>query len=440
MKHSVWTDVTLPAFQKLYGDIKTDVLIIGGGMCGILCALFLKEAGIDYVLAEGNTIASGITKNTTAKITSQHALIYDKLIKSLGKEKAQLYLDANQGALREYERLCKDIDCDFETKNAYTYSLADREKIEKEVRAVNSLGARAYFADNLPLPFKTSGAICFPSQAQFHPLKFIKAVAKDLNIYEHTFIRDLTPTSAICDSGKITAKKIIVATHFPFLNKHGSYFLKLYQHRSYVSAFENAPDLSGMYIDENDKGLSFRNYQNLLLIGGGSHRTGKKGGAWAPAENFAKKYYPDAKVKYSWATQDCMSLDGVPYIGQYSANTPALYVATGFNKWGMTGSMVSAGILCDMVKEKDNDFAKVFSPERSILKPALFVNALESGVNLLTPSKKRCPHLGCALKWNSAEHSWDCPCHGSRFEKDGTLIDNPATGNVKTRQTAKREI
>lgn len=431
MKKSVWSaNVSLPEFNKLNEDKKTDVLIIGGGICGLLCAYFLKQSGINYILVEGNKIASGITKNTTAKITSQHGLIYSKLIRNFGKEKAQLYLSANQNALKEYENICQSIDCDFEQKPAYTYSLTDRARIEDEVTAVNALGFPASFAEKLELPFNTKGAVCFPMQAQFNPLKFLAQIAKDLNIYENTFIRDITPSAAICDSGKITAKKIIIATHFPFINKHGSYFLKLYQHRSYVSAFENAPSLGGMYVDENLKGLSFRTYNNLLLIDGGSHRTSKQGGNREEINEFAKKYYPNATLSYEWATQDCMSLDSVPYIGRYSKNTPSLYVASGFNKWGMTSSMVAAKLLCDMVQDKNNDFEKVFSPQRNILKPQLLANGFEATVNLLTPTPKRCPHLGCALKWNKTERTWDCPCHGSRFEENGKLIDNPATGDA----------
>lgn len=431
MHNSIWTlDTELPQFNELKGDKKTDVLIIGGGLCGILCAYFLKQKGIDYILVEGNKIASGITKNTTAKITSLHGLIYDKLINSISREKARMYLSANQDALKEYENLCENIDCNFEKKSAYTYSLTDRTKIEKEVNAVNSLGFGAEFKSDLELPFKTSGAIKFPNQAQFNPLKFIKRIVKDLNIFEKTFIRDITPGLAISDNGKISAKKIIITTHFPFINKHGSYFIKLYQHRSYVCAFENSQELNGMYVDEDIKGLSFRNYNNLLLIGGGGHRTGKYGGNWKEIKDLAKKYYPDSKIKYEWATQDCMSLDSIPYIGHYSKQTPDLYVATGFNKWGMTSSMISAKILCDMIQGIRNEFADVFSPQRNILKPQLLVNGFETTLNLLTPTIKRCPHLGCALKWNKYEHTWDCPCHGSRFEEDGKLIDNPATGDA----------
>ena len=205
----------------------------------------------------------------------------------------------------------------------------------------------------------------------------------------------------------------------------------MYQHRSYGIALEHAPRLEGMYVDEAQAGMSFRAYGGLLLVGGGDHRTGKKGGSWPELRDFARRHYPDAQERYHWAAQDCMTLDGVPYIGPYSAGTSNLYVATGFNKWGMTSSMVSAMLLRDMVQGKENPYAPVFSPSRTVLRPQLAVNAFEAAAGWLTPAARRCPHLGCGLKWNPYEHSWDCPCHGSRFAEDGKKLDNPATGDLK---------
>lgn len=428
--NSAWHEnISLPTFPKLEENISTDVLIIGGGISGILCAHFLQQAGVDYALVESRNICSGVTKNTTAKITAQHGLIYDKLLKTIGIEQAGLYLNANILALDKYRSLCQNIDCDFEEKDSYVYSINNYKKIEKEVLALKKLGINAEFKDTINLPFEIQGAVKFPNQAQFNPLKFVSDIAKNLNIYEDTHVREMAEHTAITNRGTITAKKIIAATHFPFINKHGSYFIKQYQHRSYVIALENGENIDGMYVDEAQKGMSFRNYNNLLLIGGGDHRTGKKGGNYSELESYAQKYYPNASEKYRWATQDCMTLDGIPYIGQYSKNTPDFYVSTGFNKWGITSSMVSAMILSDIVLGKDNDYAKVFSPSRSILKPQLFANLFEATIGMLTPTTKRCPHMGCALRWNNVEHSWDCSCHGSRFDNDGTVLDNPANNN-----------
>ena len=429
---SIWQEYChLPEFPQLKKDVRTDVLIIGGGIAGILTAYHLHRAGVKYILVEKGRICGCTTQNTTAKITYQHGLIYHKISESNSTEAAKMYLKANKSAFEKYAEMCKTIDCDFEIKDNFVYSTNNRKVLENEVNTLEKIGFKAELCENIPLPFDTVGAVKFKNQAQFNPLKFISAIAKGLNIYEFTFVKEMVGNTAITECAKIHADKVIVTTHFPFINKHGSYFLKLYQHRSYVIALEKAQNVEGMYVDENRSGLSFRNYGNFLLLGGGSHRTGKNGGNWSELRQFANRNYPDSKEKFCWATQDCMSLDGIPYIGQYSKNTPNLYVASGFNKWGMTGAMVSAMILSDMVMGRRNNFAEVFNPSRSILKPQLFINAVEATKNLLTISEKRCPHLGCALKWNNAEHSWDCPCHGSRFTKYGKLIDNPANGDLK---------
>ena len=431
---SIWMDCPLPRFDALDHDIRTDVLIIGGGMAGLLCAHELRARGIDCVVAEAREIASGITKNTTAKITSQHGLIYEKLTARFGTDTAGLYLQANEQAVSAYRKLCANIDCDFQEQDNFIYSTSDRDKLERELAALQAIGYPAEFAGALPLPFATVGAVKFPRQAQFHPLKFLAAIAPKLRIYENTPVRELVKTSAITDHGVITAQKVIVATHFPFLNKHGSFFLKLYQQRSYAIALEGVSVFPGMYLDEKENGLSLRSHNGALILGGGGHRTGKNGGGWRELERIAAELYPRAAITHRWATQDCMSLDGMPYIGRYSPLTENLFTATGFNKWGMTTSMAAAQLLADLVQGKDNPYADIFSPSRSMTHPQLGTNLLESAKNLLSLSPRRCPHLGCALKWNAQEHSWDCPCHGSRFTADGTLIDNPATGDLKKRK------
>ncbi len=430
--NSLWKkDIERPDFRSFSGTKKTDVLIVGGGAAGILCAYKMHGAGLDCTLLEADRICGKNTENTTAKITLLHGLMYSKLIKRVGKEKAELYLSAQKNAFDEYERLATAVNCDYEKKDSFVYSLSSREKIENEISALNCLGVKAEFSEASKLPFKSLGAVRVRGEAQFHPLKFLYNIAKDLPIYEHSKVIGLKPGRAITNHGEITYKKLVIATHFPILNKHGLYPLKLFQHRSYVIALDGVTPPPGMYVDESDTGLSLRSYGNLLLLGGGGHRTGKGGGCWQELEDFAEKHYPGANVVAKWAAQDCMTVDRVPYIGRYSKSTPDIFVATGFNKWGMTNSMVAADILSDLILGKSNPYATVFSPSRSMLYPQLLVNAFESVVGLITPTSPRCPHLGCALKYNSAEHSWDCPCHGSRFSESGELIDNPATDDKR---------
>ncbi len=432
MERSVWlNDIKLPEFEPAKGEVTTDVLIVGGGLCGLLCGYYLKQAGMDCAVVEADRIAAGVTGNTTAKITALHGLIYAELMKKYGFEVAEKYWRANQQAVIDFERMAVEADCDFQKQTAYTYSMQNRQEVEREFSVLQRLGANVEMKYKSPLPVPFAAAVGLREQGQFHPLKFIKHIIKDLKIYEHTRVTEFKPEYAIYDSGKIKATKIIVATHFPILNKHGLYFLKLYQHRSYVLALENAQMLDGMYVDAAQKGLSFRSYGDLLLLGGGGGRTGKKCGNWEELKKFQKQHYLGSKIIGQWATQDCMSLDKIPLIGQYSPNTPNLYIATGFNKWGMTSSMAAARILCDAVKGEKNDVADIFDPNRSIWKPQLFVNVFETLANFMYPTTKRCPHLGCALKWNKYEHSWDCPCHGSRFTADGKVLDNPANGDWK---------
>ena len=262
---SIWeTDISIKRFPQLTNDTETDVLVIGGGMAGVLTTFMLQKAGVEVMLCEAEVVANGTTKNTTAKLTSQHGLIYHKLIHEFGKKKAGLYLRANEEALSAYRQLCAGIDCDFEEKSNYIYTLDNDKKIEKELHALRLLGFPAERADDLPLPFPIAGAVRFPCQGQFHPLKFLSGIVKKLHIFEHTRTRELKLTNggitAVTSGGTVRAKRVIVATHFPFLNKHGAYFVKLYQHRSYVIALENAPALDGMYLDDDKKGLSFRNH------------------------------------------------------------------------------------------------------------------------------------------------------------------------------------
>ena len=463
---SVWVENTeIRKREPLPGDMKVPVAVIGAGLTGILTAYYLKQAGIRAVVLESDRIGSGQTKNTTAKITSQHQLVYDRMIRMFGRGMAGHYAAANEAAIGEYERLIleKGIDCDFVRCPACLYSRTGTEQLEREARAAESLGIKASFGTECELPFPVAGVTRFEGQARFHPLKFLAKMAEEVEVYEQTRVLRAEDKRVETDRGCVTAEHIVFAAHFPFVNVPGYYFARMYQERSYVVALKGAETPEGMYLGIDREGLSFRSQGDLLLLGGGSHRTGvnKRGrkdpgdgagsaetwgeGRYGMLFSRAREFYPECREAARWSAQDCMTLDGIPYIGRFSRRKPDWYVATGFGKWGMTTAMVSARLLTALISGKECPEADVFSPERRFTARAageLAVHGAHTVKGLskhLLPSGKgkvipNCPHMGCRLEWNPDEESYDCPCHGSRFDREGHLLDGPAQTDCKRRE------
>lgn len=475
---SVWQDeCNLSKGITLHKNLDTDVLIIGAGIAGILTGYMLKEEGINCTIIDSGKVCEGNTGRTTAKITLQHELIYNKLIKEYGEDKARQYAEANKRAIDKYREIVKEknIQCEFEEMPNYLYTVDNIEAIEREYEAELRLGIEAELLDNIELPVSVKKALRVNNQAQFNPLMFLKEIAKGLTIYENTRAVEIKDNIVTTDKYVISAKAIVVATHYPIMNFPGYYFMRMHQERSYVIALENAQQLNGMYIGVDEEGYSFRGYKNLLLLGGGSHRCGDNelGGKYDELRSVAQRLYPEAKEIYHWSAQDCMPSDDIPFIGQYSRETPNLYVATGFKKWGMTTAMVSAMIITDMIKGRKNEYAEIFSPRRFDISDSM-ENMIKDGIESVKgltaelfhiPDAElkdiknghggiieykgekvgvyrdiegkshivstRCPHLGCEVKWNPDELSWDCPCHGSRFDYKGNWIESPAQRGLK---------
>lgn len=470
---SIWTmGFEIEEQAPLNEDISVDVAVIGAGMAGILTAVRLQEKGLKVAVLEADRIAGGVTRGTTAKITSQHYVMYNNLIQTLGFEKAQQYAAANEKAVCEYRDWVgnRKIDCNFENRPAFAYSSDDVSQLMLEAEAAQRLNIDAEFASTTELPFPVVGAVRFNNQAQFHPLKFIAGVIGNLKIYEHTMVRKVDGHEITTDRAKVLAEKIVVATHYPFINVPGYYFIRQHQERSYVLALKNVPKIEGMYIEATGKGYSLRSYGEFLLLGGAGHRTGENsaGGCYNRLRKAAKEFFYNSEEVCCWSAQDCITTDGIPFIGNYSAFTPDLYVATGFKKWGMSNAMAASMILCDLITGVDNPYAAVFDPQRMNL--AASAKGLGEEIKQATkglsrrafkvPEEKladlapghggviefndeklgvykdengqaftvlaKCPHLGCQLEWNPDEKSWDCPCHGSRFDYKGNLLDNPA--------------
>ena len=285
---SLWSKTTdMPAYPPLRGELRADVAVIGGGMAGILIAYFLAKAGLHPVVLEAERIGSGQTKNTTAKITSQHGLLYARLVEQFGEELAQQYAHANQKALEHYRTLIAelDIDCAFTQCPAYLYSTLEEEPLVREAQAARRLGIEANFTRRTELPFSVRAAVRFDGQARFHPLHFLRVIASHLEIYEHTPVQSVEEHRLLTPHGVVMAETIVFACHYPFLNMPGYYFMRMHQERSYVLALENTAKMEGMYLGIDENGLSFRPDENVLLLGGGSHRTGENaaGGRYAPS-------------------------------------------------------------------------------------------------------------------------------------------------------------
>ena len=467
---SIWkSTVQFPERETLKGDTEVENLVIGGGMAGILIAFLLQRKGREVMVIEAKRVASGQTGNTTAKITAQHGLIYDKLIHKVSFGKALQYAQANVDAMEKYERLIAEegIECHLKHLPAFLYTTQEDmiSELRREAEAAKELGLEARFVKGsriTELPFSVQAAVRFADQMQFHPLEFMAPLAARLEIYENTKALKVRGHQVYTNQGVITAKNIIFATHYPFVNVPGFYFLRQHQERSYVLALRRRQGesksrgwgtadcpgdrrgectLTGMYYSVDKGGVSLRPYEDMILFGGGNHRTGKGvdvydggcGKGYAYLRELAKEYYPRMEECAAWAAQDCMPHDEVPFIGRYSAFRPYWYVATGFQKWGMTTSMIAAMEISHQITEGERLYGRTFAPQRMLFQAGIknfFVDAWESTKGLWKglwcEKEHRCSHLGCELQWNEEEQSFDCPCHGSRFSREGELLDNPA--------------
>lgn len=493
-----WMDSTPKTeYPSLEEDLKVDIAIIGGGITGIACAYLLGRKGVRTAIIEADRIAQGTTGHTTAKITSQHGLFYSKIKNQVSGELAQQYAHANEAAIATIEKIIAEhgIQCDFIPQASYVYTMDDKyiDQISGEANAASSLGIKASYLEEIPLPFQIKAAVRFDGQAQFHPRKFILPLANEIvtggsRIFEQSRIVNIEENGSytlITEKGKrITAEKVILASHYPCYNKNGMYFARIYPERSYVVAIKaKEPYPGGMYITAEEPGRSLRSQPSekgeLILIGGEHHKTGQGGDTsrhYEALADFANDIFTVEDIPYRWSTQDCMTLDDLPYTGHFTSKTPNMFIATGYGKWGMTNSIASAMILRDLIIHGKSPWQDVYNPSRQTA-TASAKNFIVENLNVagkliegkispipeeahIRPGEGKiieadgqrsgayrdeqgtlhvvdttCTHMGCELNWNSAEKSWDCPCHGSRFTYEGDIIEGPAVRPLKPRKS-----
>jgi glycine/D-amino acid oxidase-like deaminating enzyme/nitrite reductase/ring-hydroxylating ferredoxin subunit len=496
---SVWLATRPPQreFPELDEDVRADVAVIGGGIVGLTSAVLLQEAGLRVVLLEANRLGHGVSGHTTAKVTSQHGLIYARLRARFGADGARTYAAANQAGLEWIaDRVAADgIECDFRRRPAYAYvtSAARRHKADREAQAAEQAGLPAWLAETTPLPFDVEAAVRFDNQAEFHAGRYLAALADSLagaRIFERSHAVEVSSNgdrTVKTPGGRVTAGHVIVATHYPFLDRSLA-FARLTPQRSYAILCRVAGALpEGMFISGDSPTRSVRavplDGEERLLVGGEGHKTGTGGDTrvrYQRLEDFARRHWDVRSVDFRWSAQDNVTLDGVPYVGPVTPWDDRVLMATGFGKWGLTGGTAAALILADRVLGHENPWADLFDPSRlsQLASPRLVKENAEVGLRfvgdrLTKPGRRSlddlragegdivrhegerlaafrdedgtvtavspvCTHRGCQVAFNHAERSWDCPCHGSRFAVDGSVLQGPAVHRLEHRPLEER--
>ncbi len=476
-------------------DEKVDVCIIGGGLTGLTTAYYLSKSNLKVAILESNEICSGTSGSTTGKITSQHGLFYSYLIKSYGIDFAKKYFEANELAISNIEKITKDenIECDFVRQTSCVFCDKESEKKEfgEEMNALNRLKVNAIYKEKVDIPINNFGGIEFENQAMFNPVKYAYGLLDILEnngvrVYENSKVIKINKENGnyivYTNNHSVKCKYVVIATHFPIKDFPGMYFAKMYQDISYVIAVKSDKKYFGKYyINNSSPSISIRTItdygkDNITLIAGNGHRVGRninKVDSYKFLEDIAKKIFgSNFTVIDKWSTQDCISMDKIPYIGKFSSLMSNIYVATGFNKWGMALSNVASNIISDDILGKENKYKNLFTATRmDVIKnmkaysehmketvysiainkfkiPKEYLDDVKEGEGKIISYKNNkvgvykdedgkfnfikpiCTHLKCELQFNNIDKTWDCPCHGSRFTVDGEVINNPAVINL----------
>ncbi len=473
--NTFWNDnISKKDFPALKEDISCDALVVGGGLCGVLTAYKLNKSGLRVVLVEKETLGSGQSSLTTAKITLAHGEIFNTIRKNFGDEATKIYAKCGLDAIDDYRKIIKNerIDCDFKSQCAYLYSLYGERHVKTEYEAAVAAGVHCSIVYDTTLPFEIKAAIKFPSQAVFHPLKFIYELSRGLEIYENTNVLEFSAGKVVCENGTITAKNIIITTNYPSVGDLKLLLpLKLHRKMAHACAFSGTGDLGAMFIGI-DGGYNYRSHGDTLIVSGENHVSGEGvPGVYERIIQDTKKNFPEAELITSWSAEDSTAVDILPYIGKFRSGQVDLFTATGFRTWGMTMSMTAATLIRDIILGQDNPATELFSPSRFKFSsaeglggmvsrtakgiiasrfslPEEEVGKLGRGCGKIVMHMGRkvaayvdedgnvhtcepyCPHRKCELKWNSDDKTWDCPCHGSRFDYDGNLLTGPATKNI----------
>jgi glycine/D-amino acid oxidase-like deaminating enzyme/nitrite reductase/ring-hydroxylating ferredoxin subunit len=488
---SLWlADMPPTSHGRLRGEVESDVAVLGGGIAGLTTALLLKRDGARVVVLEGRRIGSGVTGCTTAKVTALQQTAYRQLIRRHGSDGATVYAEASSSGVEMLAGLAaeEEIDCDLERRAALTYAAEEGERstVESEFDAASASGLPVKLVEDAELPYRAHGAVRLDEQVQLHPVRYVQGLARAVDgAGSHVFERSAAlavdsgaPCRVRTDGGVVTAQQVVVATHYPLLDR-GLFFARLEPIRSYcIAALIPGAPPQGMSISAGKTTRSVRSYGEMLILGGEGHTTGAHAATperFRRLEQFAREHWDAGEITHRWSAQDPVSWDLLPVIGRYRPRASRLFVASGFHKWGFSSATFGARIIADLIAGRDNAWAARFDPSRiglrglpklaemnarvavdfvgDRLSPAIGHEASDlragdarvlrrglgkTGVfraddGTLHAVSLRCTHLGCLLRFNGAERTWDCPCHGSRFDIDGAVLEGPATSPLEHR-------
>jgi glycine/D-amino acid oxidase-like deaminating enzyme len=486
---SLWKYTSISTvFPPLKGDASFDVAVLGGGIAGITSALLLKEAGLRVAVIEASRIAGGVSGHGTAHVTSSQGFYYSELAEIFGLKAARGYAQSNCSAVEMVASQVREkrIDCDFFRAPGYFYTerYDDLDALSKEFWISRRLGLPVSLVQAAPLPFETCGAIKYADQVELHPIKYIVALAEMIPgdgsfVFEKTRALEIEEGKTCVvrtDRGEVRAKDVIVATHSPITN-HGALFSKMTSLRSYVLGIEVEGEVPReMFYSAEDPTHYIRTYDGPagqeVLVGGEDHRTGMEEDTaehYRRLEEFARLRFDLRSVDYRWSGEDNYPFRRIPFIGRLEGES--LYVATAFKGLGMTYGTLAGMILSDIILDGSSPFEQLYDPgcchamawadeaARWNLEAAQIfarfgaslnlgpseISRVDKGIFLACGPKEEgsngsqdvaravspfCSHMGCQVRWNNAESTWDCPCHGSRYSSEGEVIGSPAVKDL----------